>query len=88
MFRFSVRELLLLTLVVGIGVAWFLDRRSLAISKEIADDQLQAACVMLRESGGLAERKGDSIMLGDSRGNLIVIRAGQRLFNETPELTY
>ena len=29
MFRFSIRELMLVTLVVAIGVAWFLDHRRL-----------------------------------------------------------
>ena len=31
MFRFSIRELLLVTLVVAMGVAWWLDRSHLAI---------------------------------------------------------
>ena len=30
MFRFTIRELVLLTLVVAMGVAWWVDRRRLA----------------------------------------------------------
>jgi hypothetical protein len=30
MFRFTIRELVLLTLVVAMGVAWWLDRRNVA----------------------------------------------------------
>jgi len=29
MFRFSIRELLLVTLVIGIGLAWWIDHRRL-----------------------------------------------------------
>ena len=38
MFKFTVRELVLLTLVVRIGVDWSLDRRSLASSLKTAND--------------------------------------------------
>ena len=36
MFRFTIRELVLLTLVVAMGVAWWVDRRALAISRNQA----------------------------------------------------
>lgn len=34
MFRVSIRELLLVTLAVAMGVAWFVDRRSWQIERE------------------------------------------------------
>jgi len=37
MFRFTIRELLLLTLVVGMGTTWAMDRRALGIVREDAD---------------------------------------------------
>lgn len=47
MFRFSTRELLLLTLVVGTGIGWWADRRSmqsdshrLALENEYLKDEL------------------------------------------------
>jgi hypothetical protein len=51
MFRFTIRELVLLTLVVAFGVGWWLDRRGLAI--HYADyERLKAD-----ERKALAERK-------------------------------
>jgi len=38
MFRFTIRELVLLTLVVAMGVGWWLDRRTLR--REIEDTQI------------------------------------------------
>jgi len=32
MFRFTIRELVLLTLVVAIGIGWWLDRQSLSLT--------------------------------------------------------
>ena len=37
MFRFSLRELMLVTLVVGMGFAWWLDHRRLGEKAELAD---------------------------------------------------
>jgi len=34
MFRFTIRELLILTLTVGLAVGWWIDRRSLLASAE------------------------------------------------------
>jgi len=66
MFRFTIRELVLLTLVVAMGVAWWLDRRSLAIRaqetnsyralSEVLTQQLQdqnpAASIEINVNGG------------------------------------
>ena len=73
MFRFTIRELVLLTLVVAMGVAWWLDRRSLAIRaqetnsyralSEVLTQQLQdqnpAASIEINVNGG-----GSSISRG------------------------
>lgn len=34
MFRFTIRELVLVTVIVALGVAWWLDRRQTAITRE------------------------------------------------------
>jgi hypothetical protein len=44
-FRFTIRELVLLTLVVAMGVGWWLDRRSLfdQIARHKADQYMSRA---------------------------------------------
>jgi len=37
MFKLSIRELLLLTLIVGMGISWWMDRRTLAAVREDAE---------------------------------------------------
>jgi len=45
MFRFTIRELVLLTLVVAMGVGWWIDRRQLAVPaadyRRLKADELQ-----------------------------------------------
>jgi hypothetical protein len=48
MFRFSIRELLLVTLVIGIGLAWWIDHRQL-------ESRLERALVWRTAAGGLEE---------------------------------
>jgi hypothetical protein len=43
MFRFTIRELVLLTVMVAIGVGWWLDRRSLVKSHEFVLGELRAS---------------------------------------------
>jgi hypothetical protein len=61
MFRFSIRELLLVTLAVGMGLTWFADRRhlhaALASSNEKAA-QSERACDVLR---GQIDQIGDQL---------------------------
>jgi hypothetical protein len=45
MSRFTIREVVLLTLVTGMGLGWFCDHRRMA-------NRLSIALVALRESGG------------------------------------
>ena len=40
MFRFTIRELLLLTLVAALGVAWWLDHRNMAARQRITEELL------------------------------------------------
>ena len=43
MFRFSIRELMLVTLVVAMGVGWWLDRNRLAFSLQIWEQRAEVA---------------------------------------------
>ena len=43
MFRFTIRELVLLTLVVGMGVGWCVDRRRLSQDARIAIEEREKA---------------------------------------------
>ena len=36
MFRFTIRELLLLTVIVGLGAGWWLDHQAMELAKEQA----------------------------------------------------
>ena len=47
MFRFTIRELVLLTLVVAIGLAWWLDRNALAKVNEQQRHELKIRAWML-----------------------------------------
>lgn len=49
MFRFTIRELVLLTIIVAMGVGWWLDHRSLAPDAELHR--------RLRETAGAAYRE-------------------------------
>jgi hypothetical protein len=49
MFRFTIRELVLLTLVVAMGVGWWIDHRTLAPDAELHR--------RLRERAGMAYRE-------------------------------
>jgi hypothetical protein len=43
MFRFTIRELVLLTLVVAMGVAWWMDHRRLSVSYANWNEQITGA---------------------------------------------
>jgi hypothetical protein len=43
MFRFTIRELLILTVTAGLAVSWWLDRSSLASRLRTTEDLAQAA---------------------------------------------
>lgn len=56
MFRFSIRELFLATLVVAMGAAWFTERRGHdAVKEELAEANLE---MTLSRAFHEAERKG------------------------------
>jgi len=63
MFRFTIRELVLLTLVVAMGVAWWLDRAQLLGQNRSLRDQ-QA---ILRLEALRAQEIGGRVLLPTSR---------------------
>ena len=51
MFRFTIRELVLLTLVVAMGVGWFIDHRAQAWNQHVSDSKLHLVVGKLNELG-------------------------------------
>ena len=79
MFRFSIRELLLVTLVVGLGVGWLVDHRAQVANSEeytkayeqwrqIAEAGEERHETILRSLGFSIEKNGDTttVTLPDS----------------------
>ena len=62
MFRFSIRELMLVTLVVAISVAWWVDRSRLFASWEAAESESQKATAALKESVTLGSELVDELL--------------------------
>jgi len=52
MFRFTIRELVLLTLVVAMGVGWFVDRRVFVAAKKTAEWKLEMLATLIEETPG------------------------------------
>jgi hypothetical protein len=78
MFRFTIRELVLLTLVVAMGVAWWLDRRALI---ETYDPQTRLEATIFRVNNvekfaDVALGYDDGVATGD---RLDVYRNGVRI---------
>ena len=74
MFRFTIRDVLLGMVIVGLAVTWWLDRRSLAATIDVTTEALEVSCAMLRESGGHVDESVGVLKLTDPRGNYYVIR--------------
>ena len=55
MFRFSIRELMLVTLVVSMGIAWAIDHRAVAATRDVA----KAALAEVKEDAETLARFGD-----------------------------
>jgi hypothetical protein len=49
MFRFTIRDVLWLTVVVGMGVGWFYHSTSLWIGKAMAEDEMRRLNEVLTE---------------------------------------
>ena len=77
MFRFSIRDLLWLMVVVGLGVAWWIDRRQLALELEKRfTTKVEGFVIKIDDTVGLSDVSigiDDGVSLGDvldvSRGN-------------------
>jgi hypothetical protein len=63
MFRFTIRESVLLTLVVAMGVAWWLDHREQAASASQFSHNFSAATEMLKEFGCSVELESGRVVL-------------------------
>jgi len=57
MFRFTIRELVLLTLVVAMGFAWWIDRRSINANASIWHRRANAAADVLTQRGWIVKWK-------------------------------
>ena len=86
MFRFTIRELVLLTFIVAMGVAWWLDRRRLSQDARIAIEERERAIferddfrTALVDLGSAVSREGFSTArLFGGKTHLIDLR-GDRL---------
>jgi hypothetical protein len=68
LFRFTIRDVLWLTVVVALGAAWAVDHSRARATLESVRRELLATRVFLRESGGFAEYRNDKWTVGDNRG--------------------
>jgi hypothetical protein len=74
MFRFTMRELMLVTLIVAMGLGWWLDRNNLVrVSKFKA--QFWERCAIAFQDR--LERDGYAVDVGHERGITIVSPSGQ-----------
>jgi len=69
MFRFTIRDVLWLTVVVALGVGWTVERSSDRATLEAVRRELLATRVFLRERGGFAEYRNDKWTVGDNQGS-------------------
>jgi hypothetical protein len=77
MFRFTMRELVLVTLIVAMGLGWWLDRKNLVrVSKFKA--QFWARCAIAFQ--GQLERDGYAVDVGHERGITITTPTGQQTY--------
>lgn len=53
MFRFSIRDLMLITVIVAVSVGWWLDRGRLFASWETAESQSQKAAAAHKEAAAI-----------------------------------
>ena len=65
MFRFTIRELLLVTVVVGMGVGWWLDRHPIVRGVPVPsdDDVIQAWKLTGSTAPVLAEKKANTLRI-------------------------
>jgi hypothetical protein len=56
MFRFTIRELLILTVTAGLALGWWLDHRQIPEMKRRLSDQVIATAQWRKCAGGLVAR--------------------------------
>ena len=77
MFRFSIRDLLLVTLVAAMGLGWMADRKAADSKVQMMKKEFTTASVFLRESGGITEETDEYLIIGDRDGNGMILRRDQ-----------
>ncbi len=73
MFRFTIRELVLVTLIVATGLGWWLDRKNLVRVREFKA-QFWKRCAIAFQ--GQLERDGYAVDVGHERGIAITTPTG------------
>ena len=59
MFRFTIRELVLLTVVVAMGAGWWIDRRDLMWAARIWRHRARDAAIVMTDTGWTVEWEED-----------------------------
>ena len=72
MFKFTIRELLLLTVVVGLGFGWFADRRTLIDLLHRKSQQAEAADMKTYALERILDRDGYSVDWTQDRRHVVV----------------
>jgi hypothetical protein len=62
MFRFSIREMMLFTVIVAVSVGWWLDRSRLFASWKAAESESQKAVSALKESATFGSELVDELL--------------------------
>jgi hypothetical protein len=71
MFRFTIRDVLLVMVIVGLTIGWAVDHSNARATMQTVRRELLATRVLLRESGGFAEWRNDAWTIGDDSGNYV-----------------
>src|SRR6476661_7623530 len=77
MFRFTMRELMLVTLIMAMGLGWWLDRNNLVRVSEFKA-QFWKRCAIAFQ--GQLERDGYAVDVGHERGITITAPTGQETY--------
>jgi hypothetical protein len=73
MFRYSIRELLLVIVVAGIGAGWWLDRNQLiAVSSDVKREAFMLRAYLER-NGAKVEVKGATVVVADDEKRSVFV---------------
>ena len=75
--RFTIRELILVTVIVAMGLAWFLDRTSRFYTAEYKTEFWKHCAVAFQ---GQLEQDGYKVEVGHERGITITDPTGKRFY--------